>query len=174
MNGNWLWDRKISDAKAKRALLDPGSSDFITLAALLLSRKNDPKEVFNKYIDPLVFCKQWTSIKRRMRRDKWSSPRIIFWQAIYENLAEKYRAKGVVFRKNLPQLRKPICQLTGKRISDMRRQQGLSQKELAKKIGISQQLISRIEKGSENMSLITLTTIARALDKRVEIDLISR
>lgn len=103
------------------------------MAALLLSRNNDPKDVFRHYFDPLVFCKQWAAIKRRMRKDKWSEPRIVFWQAIYENLSDKYRKKGIIFRGETPQVKAPLCYATGKQISCIRREQGLSQKEMAKK-----------------------------------------
>ena len=172
MSANWLWDRKISDFKAKKILKEPGSKNFTALAALLLSRNNDPQEVFKGYIDPLVFCIQWASIRRRMRQDKWNQPRIVFWQAVYEKLADKYHKKGIVFRKEIISAKDPLCQETGKRVSAIRHLQGLSQKELAKKIGISQQLISRVEKGRENVSLSTLTNIARALNMRVCVDFI--
>lgn len=49
------------------------------------------------------------------------------------------------------------------------KRQGLSQGELAKKMGISQQLISRIEKGKENFSLFTLNNISCALDQKIQI-----
>ena len=173
MNSGWLWDRKISDAGAKKIMKDTGSKEFVPLAALLLSRNNDPKDVFRHYLDPLVFCRQWAAIKRRMRKDKWSEPRIVFWQAIYENLSDKYRKKGIIFRGEVPQVKEPLCYTTGKQISDIRREQGLSQKEMAKKIGISQQLISRIEKGRENVSVSTLANMARALNKKVKISFVN-
>ncbi|MBN1526266.1 MAG: helix-turn-helix transcriptional regulator [Candidatus Omnitrophica bacterium] len=169
MKDNWLWDRKITDSEAKKALKKPGTGAFFTMAALLLSRKNEPNEVFKNYIDPVIFCKNWAGIKRKMRQDKWSEPRIIFWQAIYEKLADRYRKEGVVFRQAAP-AKEPFCEVIGKKIAAIRREQGLSQKKLAKKIGVSQQLISRIEKGGENISLITLTNIARSLNKAVEIN----
>jgi DNA-binding XRE family transcriptional regulator len=170
MKDNWLWDRKIADSEAKKALKNPGTEAFFTIAALLLSRKNEPNEVFKNYIDPIIFCKNWAGIKRKMRRDKWSEPRIIFWQAIYEKLADRYRRKGMVFREPAPP-KKPFCEAIGKKIAAIRREQGLSQKGLAKKIGVSQQLISRIEKGGENISLSTLTNIAHSLNKTVEINI---
>ena len=173
MNSNWLWDRKISDAGARKIMKDTGSKEFVPLAALLLSRNNDPKDVFRHYLGPLVFCKQWAAIKRRMRKDKWSEPRIVFWQAVYENLSDKYHKKGIIFREELPQAKEPLCYTTGKQISDIRREQGLSQKEMAKKIGISQQLISRVEKGRENVSVSTLANMARALNKRIEISFVN-
>ena len=148
---------------------DTGSKEFVPLAALFLSRNNDPKDAFGHYLDPLVFCKQWAAIKRRMRKDRWNDPRIVFWQAIYENLSDKYRKKGIIFRGEIPQVKEHLCHTAGKRISDIRREQGLSQKKMAKKMGISQQLISRIEKGRENVSVSTLANMARALNKRIEI-----
>ena len=169
MNVNWLWDRKISDAGARKTLKSPDSKGFIMLSALLLSRKNDPHEVFKKYLDPLIFCKQWTLIKKKMRQDKWSEPRIVFWQAVYENMADKYHKKGISFRREISKVKEPLCQNVGKKIDMIRLEQGLSQKELAKKMGVSQQLISRIEMGNENVSLSTLNAIARALDKKIEI-----
>ena len=50
--------------------------------------------------------------------------------------------------------------------------QGLSKEETAQKAGIAQQLISRIEKGKENMSLITLKKISKALGRKVEISFV--
>jgi DNA-binding XRE family transcriptional regulator len=172
MNSAWLWDTKITEAKAKRILKDPGSKKFIAIAAVLLSRKNMPKEVFKKYIDPLVFCEHWASIKRRMRQDKWNDSRIIFWQAIYEHLAEKYRKEGIKFRKEVIRITEPLCREAGKKMKEVRKSIGLSQKELAKRAKISQQLISRIEKGGENVSMITLANIAAALNRKVNIDFV--
>jgi len=173
MKDNWLWDRNTKDSQAKKALKKPGDAAFFNLAALLLARKNDPKDVFKNYIDPIVFCGNWAGIKRKMRQDKWSEPRIIFWQAIYEKLADRYRKKGMIFRQKAP-AKEPFCEAIGKKIAGVRREQGLSQKELAKKMRVSQQLISRVEKGGENISLLTLTTIASSLNRTVEINLFQK
>lgn len=170
MKDNWLWDRKITDSAAKNILKNPASKDFFVVAALLLSRKNTPREIFKIYLDPLVFCKYWSSIKRRMRQDKWNEQRIVFWQAIYEKLSDRYRKKGMTFRQEAPS-REPLLRSIGEKIAQIRRSGGLSQKAVAKKIRVSQQLISRIEKGRENMSLITLNNIARALNRKVDINL---
>lgn len=169
MKNNWLWDRKITDARVKRVLKNPMDKGFVDMAALLLARNNDPQAVLKAYIDPRVFCQYWASIKRKMRRDKWTEPRIVFWQAIYEKLADRYRRQGVVFRKEAP-VKEPLCVETGQKIAGIRRSLGLSQKEFAVKMRVSQQLISRIEKGRENISLITLINISRALGRRVQID----
>jgi len=172
MIGGWLWDRKTTDAKARKILRNPGSREFITYAALLLSRIGRPKEALKNYIDPLVLCKHWASIKREMRRDNWNDARIVYWQVVYEYLLEKYRREGIVFRKEALPAKNPLCKETGSKLSEIRREQGLSQKEMAKKMGISQQLISRIEKGRENISVSTLANMAHALNRKIKISFV--
>ncbi|HEA46833.1 MAG TPA: hypothetical protein ENH97_00275, partial [bacterium] len=76
MKRDWLWDKSISEGRARRILTYPGHKRFLSLAALLLARKNVPKEVFGRYIKRLDFCRNWPKIKRQMRRDKWNEPRI--------------------------------------------------------------------------------------------------
>jgi DNA-binding XRE family transcriptional regulator len=169
MIDNWLWDRKFTNAQAAGILKDPAHKDFILLASLLLSRHNEPKAVFGKYLDQETFCRYWPSIKKTMRKNSWADPRIVFWQAIYENLLAKYRKKGVLFRK-APLPAKPLYEDVGHRLAQIRKEQGMSQKDLADKMGVSQQLISRVEKGRENVSLSTIKTIAYALGKKATID----
>lgn len=169
MKNDWLWDRKLTIAEAKRILKAPDHKNFSLIASLLFSRKNEPREVFGEYIEPLLFCKNWAVIKRRMRKDEWNQPRIIFWQAIYEKLQEKYRRKGIVFRKESPLVKDTLCKTVGGEIRKIRKQKGLSQKALAEKLGFSQQLMSRVEQGKENLSLITLKRISGALGRKVEV-----
>lgn len=172
MNINWLWDRKITDSQARRILKDPTNAKFISLAALLLARNNEPRKVFKNYIEPIEFCRYWPAIKRKMRADKWNDPRIIFWQAVYEKVADKYQKRGVVFRKEALVARHLLYEEVGKRLSAIRHNQGISQKELAVKLGVSQQLVSRIEKGRGNASLFTLNNIARALGRKTKVDFV--
>ena len=140
MNTGWLWDRKISKTTAKRILKNRDDKRFFDMAALLLSRNNEPRHIFRNYLDSFVFCQNWSAIKKRMRRDNWNDPRIIFWQAIYEKLAEKYRKKGISFRRTSASS-VPLYAHAGNKIRDMRRQYKMSQSELANKIRVSQQLI---------------------------------
>lgn len=167
---DWLWDRNISVQEARRILKRPEDERFILIASLLFSRKNEPEEVFKNYIDPLLFTKYWIRIKKRMRQDKWAGDRIIFWQAIYEKLIERYRKKGIKFRHLNSVVRDELYDSVGKTVRNIRAEAGWSQKELAQKAGISQQLISRIEKGRENISLATLRKISGALGRELEIN----
>ena len=53
-----------------------------------------------------------------------------------------------------------------------RLEKGLTQKELAKKIGTKQSAISRFESGEYNPSLSLITKIAQALNAKVKIEII--
>lgn len=56
-------------------------------------------------------------------------------------------------------------------VARLRQRAGLTQKDLAKKVGVAQQVISRLENPEKsNMTLGTLFRVADALGKQVEID----
>jgi len=60
------------------------------------------------------------------------------------------------------------------KIAALREQKGLSQQELAKRMGTSQQAISRIESGEyEGFTLKTLEKIAEATGMKVKIDFVA-
>lgn len=59
-------------------------------------------------------------------------------------------------------------------IASLREKKGLTQKQLAEKIGSTQSVISRIENSNfTNFKLLTLTKIARALGGQLKISLIA-
>ena len=168
MKRDWLWDRNIPLARAKRILSHPEDPEFIELAAALLLRKNSPREVFEDYISASAFCRNWQRIKKRMKKDAWGLPRLDFWQAIYEKAKDRLKERGIIVSPPAVAIDE-LCLRVGEKIKDIRIVKGLSQKELAGKIGISQQMISRVEKGKENVSLITLKNIAKAMNLGVDI-----
>jgi ribosome-binding protein aMBF1 (putative translation factor) len=57
-------------------------------------------------------------------------------------------------------------------IAEAREREGLTQADLAKKLQTNQSNISRIERGSQNLTLGTIEKIANALHRRVEIRLL--
>ena len=60
------------------------------------------------------------------------------------------------------------------KIAELRNQKGLTQQELARLMGTSQQAISRIESGEyEGFTLKTLEKIAEATGMRVEIEFVT-
>lgn len=170
---DWLWDKKISTKKARAILKNPKNEHFVYLASTLLARKNSPQEVFKYYIKPADFVKYWNSIKRRMRKDSWNDPRIDFWQAIYEKIKEKYAKRGLVSTNEALVIRPQdkFCKIIADRIKAVRKQKGLTQFGLAKKLSVSQQIISRIESGRENVSILTLKKIVDTLGAKLNIDI---
>lgn len=59
-------------------------------------------------------------------------------------------------------------------IINKRIERGLSQKELAKKIGTKQSAISRLESGSYNPSISFLQKVSKALDAKLKISLVEK
>ncbi|MBI5150105.1 MAG: helix-turn-helix transcriptional regulator [Candidatus Omnitrophica bacterium] len=161
---DWLWDRNIPPQEIRNILTDERHPKFTELAALLLARKNVPKEVFEDYLSRETFVRNWPRVKKRMRQDKWTEDRIIFWQAIYEKVTEIFKKKGIAVRplKTIP----PGDELfrdVGDQIKNLRKQAGLTQSGLAQKLDVSQQVISRVESGRGNVSLLTIKQIVGAL-----------
>lgn len=65
--------------------------------------------------------------------------------------------------------KRAFCKVIAEKIKSARKQKGLTQEQLARKLHISQQVISRIEKGGENISLLTLKKIADGLGADIQI-----
>ncbi|MBU1122221.1 MAG: helix-turn-helix transcriptional regulator [Candidatus Omnitrophota bacterium] len=170
MNKNWLWDVELTESRAKKILKDTKHKDFFVVVSLLLSRNNQAKDIFKEYLDPLIFCNYWARIKKRMRQDRWNTSRINFWQTIFDKLKDRYHSRGIILRKTEKISRDKLCRDVGDKIRSLRQEKNFSQKEFADKLGISQQLISRIEKGQENVSLVTLKNLVRALGRKVSIN----
>lgn len=60
--------------------------------------------------------------------------------------------------------------LLTQKIAEMRKKSHLNQKALANRLGVSQQVVSRIETGeNENLTIDTLIRLARALGHKVKI-----
>lgn len=170
---DWLWDMKISTNKAKEILQNYHNPHFFSLASLLLSRNNSVKEVFN-YLKSTNFLENWNKIKRQMRKNAWNDPRIDFWQAIYDNLRDKYKKNKLPLPKSVTEIKPQheFCKVVADKITALRKQKGLSQKELAKKLKVSQQVISRIESGRENISLLTIKRIAESMGAELHLEIL--
>ncbi|MFH1979061.1 MAG: helix-turn-helix transcriptional regulator [Patescibacteria group bacterium] len=170
MKTNWLWDSRIGENEARKILKDENHPKFDIYAEKLFSRVSDPKMAFS-IVDKVTFCKKWPTIKKRMRKDRWLKDRTIFWQTIYERIHETLKEQGIKIRRpqeiNIPPERLRLAQ----QIRDIRTKLGCTQEDIAKKLGVIQQYISKIERGHENVSVDTLERIADALGKSLVIKL---
>jgi len=59
-----------------------------------------------------------------------------------------------------------------KQLIQLRNSYNLSQSELAKKIGTTQAVISRIENGTTNIGIDFIDRIAKAFNKKVELEIV--
>ena len=164
-----LWDKKITPEKIKKILKDESNPRFIEFAALLLSRTNNPKEIFDDWMDKVIFCRNWQKIKRKMRTNKWSDKKIIFWDEVYKVVVgglDKARLRS--FKKRILTVDPEIKALCDK-IKEIRKNKGLTQVQLARKAHLSQQTISFIEQGYVNISIKNLKKITDALGVKIHI-----
>lgn len=170
MKTNWLWDSRLSEAEVKKILQHDNDPRFDFYAEKLLSRVNNPQVVFG-LMGQKTFCERWSRIKKRIKKDQWLENRVIFWQTIYEHLHKKLEGQGIKIRQPLegkiPTERFELAQ----QIRRIRIQLGFTQSNIARKLGVIQQYVSRIETGRENVSVDSLKRVADALGKKLTIQL---
>lgn len=170
MRTNWLWDSRLSEREVRKVLKDEKHPKFNIYMEKLLARTSDPKTVFNN-IAKVTFCKKWPSIKKRLVKDAWIRPRVLFWQTIYERVLEDLRRGGVTIRKSresdVPKARMDIAN----QIRNMRVRLGYTQEDMANKLGVIQQYVSKIESGRENATIDSLKRIAAVLGRNLVIKL---
>jgi len=154
MKINWMWDTRLSEARVKKILKNEHDPRFYIYAEKLFSRVNDPKIAFD-YVPREVFCRNWPNISKRIQKDAWVQGRAGFWQTVYEKTMSIH----------------PERMSIAEQIKNIRTQMGYSQNELAKRLGVIQQYVSKLEAGRENLTLDTLKKIAEVFGKRLTIRL---
>ena len=169
-NTTIFWDKKANTDEAKNILKDELNPRFIEFASLLLSRTNKPKNVFSIYLNKELFVNNWSKIKRRMRENKWNDRRIIFWDEIYRAVKKSGNIKRFREFKERPLDFDPEIKNICDQIKEYRRKSGLTQADLAKKAGLSQQSISFVEQGYVNLSIRTLKKIVDALNLKLVLE----
>ena len=164
-----FWDKNLTAADIKNVLKNDTNPRFVEIAALFLSRINEPKEVFSRYLSKPLFCRNWQKIKKRMRRNNWNDNKIIFWDEIYKFVVEK---SGDELVRETRKVLNPLSielKKVGDIMKEARRRSGMTQDELAQKTRISQQTISHMERGRVNISYMHLDMICKALDLEIRI-----
>ena len=168
MDQNIFWDRKISQSEAVKILSDATNGRFVDTAALLLSRTNDIKLVFSKYLDKALFFREWRRIKNEMRKNSWSDERIDLWGEVYKTLSNRIEFKDKIIKQK--RFHKPAeFESIGQILKTERLRQKITQQALAGKADISQQTISNAENGKGDLSLKTLKKIMDVLNMEINI-----
>ena len=166
---NWLWDVKSNEVEVKKILRNDKDPRFLLYAGILLSRNNDPDYVF-QFIEKEVFCRYWPLIKERLDRSGWFSPyKSNYWRPIYDKTVCELRQEGKDVSK-FPAI--PITKdqfHLALQIRKLRKQAKFNQKDLAIRLGVKQQYVSKLETGRVNPSVDTLGKIANIFSKDLEI-----
>ncbi len=168
MSKSWQWDMGRSDKEIRSVLKNPEDPTFIHYAALLFARTNVPKEVFEEYVSKQIFCSHWSAIKRRMRKDELNQERIHFWEEIYRHLKEEMQSKGIKLRQpSRLKIDDSLKAKIGKRIREVRQSKKMTQADVEQGTGLTQQFLSKIEQGTENLSLDTLERIQKFFNEPI-------
>ena len=125
-----------------------------------------------KCYDVSVLFEKYPQMKQLLDRDLFLSGRLlggsgIIWNDELDLDAETVYQDGETVRTESVSA---AC-LVGTRISAARSELSLTQKELAQRAGIDQSDLSKIERGQANPSVGTLDRIARALGRKMVIQL---
>lgn len=155
----YFWDLNQKALKETRGILkDPDHPKFVERVVTLLSRCDKPEELFS-IIPRRKFVETWPRIRtywiKRIRRSDFRD----WWETIYEQILEKDQHRQRKKKGGTPVTFRAI----GMEIRDARIQKGLSQKQLALRIGMKQPDISRIEEGKKNITLFTLIRLCKVL-----------
>lgn len=162
MIAKYFWDLKGADLRQTRQILrNPAHPKFPERMTVLLARCSKPRELFS-VISKERFVQTWPGIraywiKRARRSDSPDG-----WETLYEQLVGRAshrlaRIEGApaAFLRGL-----------GARIQEARIRQGLSQRQLALRVGLQQPDISRIKEGKRNVTLFTLVRLCKELGIR--------
>lgn len=167
MIAKYFWDLKAAALKeTKRILADPRHPKFVQRMVTLLSRCDRPSELFS-IITKEAFVDLWPGVRAYwVKRSRRSDSRD-WWETLYEQLSETAQSKPSRVKGKAP----AFLRRFGDMIREGRIAKGLSQRQLALRVGMKQPDISRIEEGKKNVTLFTLTRLCQVLGiKRVDIE----
>ena len=162
----YFWDINENALKETAKILkNPKHPQFPVKMVIFLSRCDKPKELFS-LIPKDTFVEIWPSIRTQWIKRVRQSDFRDWWETIYEQLVDVYeRAR-----------RKPVSTTPvffrkfGALIKEARIRKGLSQKQLAHRIGMKQPDVSMIEEGRKNITLYTVMRFCSVLGiKKIEV-----
>ena len=163
---NWHWDLNLSLKKIERILAREDDPRFPRLAGTLLARVQDPKRVF-ALITPRAFCRRFRAIQHEIAADAWTRERAAFWKATYLRLSKELRDNGERLRQPARIVLDDVDRAVINQVKACRKQAVMSQQELARFMGCSQQYISGIETGRERITLDFLKKLVAITGQRI-------
>lgn len=165
---NWYWDLNMPFKKIKQILAREDDPRFPRIAGTLLSRVQDPKQVF-ELINPAAFCRRYQAIENEIKSDEWAREKAAFWKATYLRLSRELKEKGERIRKPEVIELDPFDRALIEKVKQCRKQAAMSQKELAQFMGCSQQFISGLETGREKITVDFLKKLSEVTNQPIDL-----
>jgi DNA-binding Xre family transcriptional regulator len=158
MISKYFWDlNNKALVETVSILKNPQHSKFPMRMVNFLSRCQKPKELFS-VLNKAEFINAWPVIFSYWKKIEKKSDFRDWWQTIYEGSLPAGKTAARINADYSSQFSN-----IGNCIRKKRLDQGMSQKELAIKLGMIQPHISRIEEGKMNITLATLMRISKFL-----------
>jgi len=147
----YFWDINEKALKETAKILkNPKHPRFPVKMVIFLSRCDKPRELFSLIPKP-AFVEIWPSIRTQWIKQARQSDFRDWWETIYEQLVDAHEQP----RRKPASITPVFFRKFGALIKEMRIRKGLSQKQLAYRIGMKQPDVSKIEEGRKNITLYT-------------------
>lgn len=159
MIAKYFWD--LHDAALKetaRIVRHPQHPMFPQRMVILLSRCDTPKALF-AIVPRRTFIESWPRIRTYWAKRARQSEARDWWETLYERLVERDRQTAITVKGGSPAGFRTL----GRLVREARLAKGLSQRQVAFRVGMSQPDISRVEEGRQNVTLSTLMRLGKVL-----------
>lgn len=163
----------LSDDQLRNILSSPEHEQFASLAARLLESSLDVDRVF-EYLDPESFVRNFERIKKSMGNSEQAQKHKRFWSKMADQGKEKL---GI--EKEEPEAQEAgeevaseSAERLGQRIRKLRNKEGISQAELADRLNVSRQVVSRLENGKHNPSFEKINRVLNALGYKPNLEIV--
>ena len=110
------------------------------------------------------------NISRKKKMEKNKTKRLMACNTLNELLDVEYGVKGTSEREQFDHESRVFC--LAETLKEERRRVGLTQEQLAEKIGTKKTYISRLENGKADVQLSTLFRIFEGLGRRVSLTIL--
>ncbi len=170
---HWTWDiPQVGEKEAIKVIKNENSRLFFTYAGMFLSRNDDVDYVFS-ILDKRLFCKYWPILRSEVNKGGWFDPyKESFWKPVYKKTIKELKDQGIKIHE-FPD--KPISKhrfQIALKFREIREEYGISQKDAALFLKVSQQYISKLETGQINVSIDKIWEFANMCVKGLDVKFI--
>ena len=169
-----IWNRPgVNEDMLKQILSDPESTMFEEYAAELLESTMDTDTV-KEYLSLETLAEFYEDIKKNFSRSQSGNTSLNrqHWDKTVEIIRDELGMDTEDDGGSNKTKSSASAQSIGRRLRQIREEKGLSQQEMADKIGCSRATISNFERGEREISLERINRYAQALDYQANVDFI--